>query len=84
MDETHFFNLVFKKDPSITHLLEQSCCPPLTTIKGQLFSFIEHYFGVLLEIDEKIWKDSYLYEKYSSESRKKDLFVSSTVRPLLR
>jgi hypothetical protein len=41
IDETHFFNLVFKGDPAIAPLLEQSACPPLpSVIKGQLFSFI--------------------------------------------
>jgi hypothetical protein len=53
IDETHFFNLVFKGDPAIAPLLEQSACPPLPKLNGQLFSFIEHYFGTILEVDEK-------------------------------
>lgn len=56
IDETHFFNLVFKGDPSIAPLLEQSNCPIPTTLTGQLFSLIEHYFGVILEIDDKIFR----------------------------
>lgn len=79
IDETHFFNLVLKQDPSIKTLLEQSGCPPLPSLTGHLFSFIEHYFGVLLEIDAKV------YEQYQAGERKgKDLFVASTLRPLLR
>ena len=41
IDETYFFNLVFKGDDAISPLLEQSACPSLPlNIKGQLFSFI--------------------------------------------
>ena len=80
IEETHFFNLVFKHDPSIAALLEQASCAPPNNLRGQLFSFIEHYFGVVLEVDAKAFEESCL----GRGRKKKDLFFSSTVSPLIR
>ncbi len=65
-------------------LLEQSNCPTLTSIRGQLFSFIEYYFGVILEIDDKHFK-AYQQDSNSSESKKnKNLFFSTATLPIIR
>lgn len=79
IEETHFFNLVFKNDPAIASLLEQASCPAPTAVRGQIFSFIEHYFGVVLEVDSKALEDS-----FGRGGKRRDLFFSSTVSPLIR
>lgn len=81
IEETHFFNLIFKNDPSIASLLEQSNCIAPSSLRGQIFSFIEYYFGVVLEIDHKAFEETF---SNSRNRKRKDLFFSSTVSPLIR
>lgn len=71
------------------NLLHQSDCDLPPRIHGQLFSFIEHYFGITLELDQKAFKEWHgqsgpIPLSSSAGSLKKDIFVSSVINPLVR
>lgn len=62
-------------------LLEQSDCHLPESVKPHIFSYFHYYFGVILDVNDKVFK---LGSGFLESRSKRDIFLSSSVIPLIR